>query len=29
VVEMLTYIKDWEDAKVRMQHLVDDKELEE
>ena len=29
VVEMLTCIKDWEDANVRMQHLVDDKELEE
>jgi hypothetical protein len=29
VVEMLTCIKDWEDAKVRVQHVVDDKELEE
>nr|ACG45709.1 hypothetical protein [Zea mays] len=29
VVEMLTCIKDWEDAEARMQHMVDDKELEE
>jgi hypothetical protein len=29
VVDMLTCIKDWEDAEARMQHMVDDKELEE
>jgi hypothetical protein len=29
VVEMLTCIKDWEDAEARMQHMVDDKDLEE
>jgi chromosome condensin MukBEF complex kleisin-like MukF subunit len=29
VVEMLTCIKYWEDAEARMQHMVDDKELEE
>ena len=29
VVEMLTCIKDWEDAEARMQHMVHDKELEE
>ena len=29
MVEMLTYIKDWEAAKDRLQHMVEDKELEE
>jgi chromosome condensin MukBEF complex kleisin-like MukF subunit len=29
VAEMLTCIKDWEHAEARMQHLVDDNELEE
>jgi hypothetical protein len=29
VIEILTCIKDSEDAEARMQHLVDDKELEE
>jgi hypothetical protein len=29
MVEMLTYIKDWEAAEARMQHNVEDKELEE
>jgi hypothetical protein len=29
VVEILTCIKVWEDAQARMQHMVDDKELEE
>jgi hypothetical protein len=29
VVEMLTCIKVWEDVQARMQHMVDDKELEE
>jgi hypothetical protein len=28
-VEWLTYIKDWELAKTRLQHSVEDKELEE
>jgi hypothetical protein len=29
VVETLTCIKDWEEDEGRMQHMVDDKELEE
>jgi chromosome condensin MukBEF complex kleisin-like MukF subunit len=29
VVEMLSCIKDWDDAEARMQHIVDDKEFEE
>ena len=29
MVEMLTCIKDWEAAEVRLQHMVDDKEFEE
>jgi hypothetical protein len=29
MVEMLTCIKDWEAAEARLQHNVDDKELEE
>ena len=29
MVEMLTCIKDWEAAEARMQHMVEDKELEE
>ena len=28
-VEALTYIKDWENAETRLQHMVEDKELEE
>jgi hypothetical protein len=29
VIEMLTCIKDWKDARARMQHMLDDKEFEE
>ena len=29
MVEMLTCIKDWEAAEARLQHMVEDKELEE
>ena len=29
VVEMLTCVKDWEAAEARLQHMVEDKELEE
>jgi hypothetical protein len=29
MVEMLTCIKDWEATEARLQHAVDDKELEE
>jgi hypothetical protein len=29
VAEMLTLLKDWEDAEARMKHMADDKELEE
>jgi hypothetical protein len=29
MVEMLTYIKDWEAAQARLQQSVEDKELEE
>ena len=29
MVEMLTYIKDWEAVEARLQHMVEDKELEE
>ena len=29
MVEMLTCIKDWEAAEARLQHTVEDKELEE
>jgi hypothetical protein len=29
MVEMLTYIKNWEAAEARLQHNVEDKELEE
>jgi hypothetical protein len=28
-VEALTCIKDWENAEARLQHMVEDKELEE
>ena len=29
MVEMLTCIKDWETAEARLQHMVEDKKLEE
>jgi hypothetical protein len=29
MVEMLTCIKNWETAEARLQHMVEDKELEE
>ena len=29
MVEMLTCIRDWEAAEARLQHMVEDKELEE
>jgi len=29
IVEMLTYIKDWEATEARLQHMVEDKKLKE